>query len=213
MAKVEDLKVKLVLDDAQAQTVLAEMLRGAAALEELLQGLGKVLTSPEGQAIIVDALAGRIKELKEEVGRLRRRYDDLVRFDEGVRRALALQFEEGDAVELQVACFGLAAGSILTVETTPVTRGADGKVCWGEDAKAPTTAMCSHPSRVGNIEIPLINLRLFKHDGRPVYGRCETCSVTSATWLVDTKRADGFKAYMCCTCMVQHIVSLENQIA
>jgi hypothetical protein len=64
--KVDDLKVKVVLDDAQAQTALAELLRGAAALEQLLLGMGQALSSPAGQAVVVDALVRRIEELKAE---------------------------------------------------------------------------------------------------------------------------------------------------
>lgn len=51
MVEVKDLKVKLVLDDAQAQEVIAELLRGAAAFEQLLLGLGKALSSDAGQAV------------------------------------------------------------------------------------------------------------------------------------------------------------------
>lgn len=43
---------------------------------------------------------------------------------------------------------------------------------------------------------------------------CETCgTVDVETWHIDTKIPNGFNARMCAPCMVQHIVSLELQLA
>lgn len=167
MMDVKDLKVKLVMDNPEAQEVIAELLRGAAAVGGLLQGLGKALSSDAGQAIIVNALVGRIRELDRAL------YDETLRAAQkssialGLHRALALQFEEGDLAEVLFEQFDqvIKAGSIVRVETTPVQRGLDGQPLWGDGDWAPTTVMCSHPERVGNLEIVLGDLRLVKKGG------------------------------------------------
>lgn len=167
MSIVKDLKVKLVLDDAEAQEVIAELLRGAAAFEQLLLGIGKALSSEAGQAVIVDALARRIEELKAQLDHETWRADQVRKAALEHRRALAVQFEEGDLVELQTPWRGLEARTILKVETTVVLRLPDGTICWGDDGWAPTTAMCSYAeaSPPGNLEIPLTHLRLVTKGG------------------------------------------------
>lgn len=167
MMDVKDLKVKLVMDDAQAQEVIAELLRGAAAFEQLLLGLGKALSSDAGQAVVIDALVRRIGELDHAL------YDETLRAAQksslalGLHRTLALQFEEGDLAEVLFEQFDqvIKAGSIVRVETTPVQRGLDGQPLWGDGDWAPTTVMCSSPQRVGNLEIALGHLRLVKKGG------------------------------------------------
>lgn len=167
MMDVKDLKVKLVMDNPEAQEVIAELLRGAAAVDWLLRELGKALSSDAGQAIIVDALVRRIGELDYAL------YDETLRAAQksslalGLHRALALQFEEGDLAEVLFEQFDqvIKAGSIVRVETTPVQRGLDGQPLWGDGDWAPTTVMCSHPERVGNLEIVLGDLRLVKKGG------------------------------------------------
>lgn len=165
--KIEDMKVKVVVDDAQARAVIDELMRGAAAFEQLLVGIAQALSSDAGQAVVIDALVGRIEELKKQVAAERWRADEVRAAALEHRRALAVQFEEGDLVELQTPWHGLEARTILTVETTVVPRLPDGTISWGDDGWAPTTAMCScaHASPPGNIEIPLTHLRLVKKGG------------------------------------------------
>lgn len=167
MVEVKDLKVKLVLDDAQAQEVIAELLRGAAAFEQLLLGLGKALSSDAGQAVVIDALVRRVEELKAQVDHERWCADQVRQAALEHRRWLAVQFEEGDLVELQTPWRGLEARTILKVETTVVQRLLDGTISWGNDGWAPTVAMCSYAeaSPPGNIEIPLTHLRLVTKGG------------------------------------------------
>lgn len=167
MMDVKDLKVKLVMDNPEAQEVIAELLRGAAAVERLLRELGKALSSDAGQAVIVNALVGHIRELESAL------YDETLRAAQksslalGLHRTLALQFEEGDLAEVLFEQFDqvIKVGSIVRVETTPVQRGLDGQPLWGDGDWAPTTVMCSHPERVGNLEIALGDLRLVKKGG------------------------------------------------
>ena len=165
MVEVKDLKVKLLLDDAEAQEVIAELLRGAAAFEQLLLGLDKAFSSDAGQAVIVDALVRRIEELKRQAGNSWEEANRIAKVALEARRALAFQFEEGDFVELLVAQAGVKAGTLMKVETTPVQRARDGKALWGDSDWVPTTAMCSCTLHVGNIEIPLIDLRLVTKGG------------------------------------------------
>lgn len=165
--KIEDVKVKVVVDDAQARVVIDELMRGAAAMEQLLVGLSKALCSDAGQAVVIDALARRIEELKVQMDHERDRSELVLNARLVAHRALALQFEEGDLAE--VLCEQLdpviKAGSVVKVETTPVQRGVGGKPLWGEGDWAPTTVMCSHPERVGNLEIALIDLHLVTKGG------------------------------------------------
>lgn len=169
MVDVKDLKVKLMLDDAEGQAVVAELLRGAAALEELLLGMVKALSSEAGQAVVVDALVSRITELKLQLDRERERSELVSNARQVAHRALALQFEEGDLVEVLCEQFDqvIKAGSIVKVETTPVERGVNGLPLWGEGDWVPTALMCSHSERVGNFEIALLDLRLVKKGGAP----------------------------------------------
>lgn len=166
--KIEDVKVKVVVDDAQARVVIDELLRCAAAFEQLLLGLGKALSSDAGQAVVIDALVRRIEELKVQADNERWRSNRARQDALACYRALAVQFEEGDLVELQTPWRGLEARTILKVETTVVQRLLDGTISWGgNDGWAPTVAMCSYAeaSSPGNIEIPLTHLRLVTKGG------------------------------------------------
>lgn len=147
------------------------------------------------------------------------------------RLALALQFEEGDIVELRkehrvISGAGevigtIPAGSILTVETTPLSfrENAEASLANG-DGWVPRTAMCSWKGKLvqtdgsgswmGNHEIPLHDLRLVSYDGQPSFGGCDTCLATRVIWNIDEKVPGLAPYHMCATCMVQHIISLEG---
>lgn len=88
--KIEDVKVKVVVDDAQARAVIDELMRGAAAFEQLLVGIAQALSSDAGQAVVIDALVGRIEELKKQVAAERWRADEV--------RNAALERTEADDV-------------------------------------------------------------------------------------------------------------------
>jgi NTP pyrophosphatase (non-canonical NTP hydrolase) len=62
MAKIGDVKIKLVVDDTQALEVMGELMRATAAFERMLDGMSKALTSDES--------------LREECALLRTQRDD-----------------------------------------------------------------------------------------------------------------------------------------